>query len=463
MRKEEFTNDTIAAVSTPLGEGGIGIIRLSGPNSLSIADKIFKSKNGKKPSSLPTYTTHYGHIVRKGKRIEEVILTVMRAPRSYTREDIVEINCHGGIVPLKQVLDLVLEDGARMASPGEFTKRAFLNGRIDLSQAEAVVDLIRAKTEEASQVALAQLEGKLSEEVKKIREEIISLLAIVEAAIDFPEEDIERLSGKEMLKRTRKISQGLERLLSTAEKGKVLREGINTVIAGRPNVGKSSLMNAFLREKRVIVTPVPGTTRDTIEEIVNIEGIPLKVIDTAGIRKVRSVVEKAGVERSRLYLERADLVLLILDGSENLAREDRELIKKAKDRDLIVVINKIDLPQKIGLEKLKKLLPGKRIIKISALYGNGLSSLEKYIGRMLWKGKISSPQTVMVTRARHKEALLGAQESIKRVLESLKSKMSEEFLALDLKAALDNLGEIVGETTTEDILDKIFSEFCIGK
>jgi tRNA modification GTPase len=419
MKREEFANDTIAAVSTPLGEGGIGIVRLSGAKSLSIADKIFKRKDGKKPSSFSTYTTHYGYIVSKGERIEEVILTVMRAPRSYTREDIVEINCHGGIVPLKQVLDLVLESGARMASPGEFTKRAFLNGRIDLAQAEAVVDLIRAKTEEASKIALAQLEGKLS--------------------------------------------QRLERLLSTAERGKILREGISTVIAGRPNVGKSSLMNAFLRENRVIVTPVPGTTRDTIEEIINIEGIPLKVIDTAGMRKVRGIVEKEGVKRSRLYLERADLVLLILDGSETLAREDRELIEKVKNRNLVVVINKIDLPQKIEIEKAKKLLPGKKIIKISALYGNGLDSLEKYIGRMLWKGEIVSPQTVIVTRARHKEALLQAQESIKKVVESLNSKMSEEFLALDLKAALDNLGEIIGETTSEDILDKIFSEFCIGK
>ena len=456
-----YLEDTITAISTPIGEGGIGIVRLSGPQSLEIADQIFVGKV--KPSEVPTYTTHYGHIVFQKEIIDEVILTVMRAPGSYTREDIVEINCHGGIVPLKMVLEIVLQLGARLAQPGEFTRRAFLNGRIDLVQAEAVVDIIRAKTDLSLRAAVSQLEGKLSAIVRQIREALIKVLASIEAAIDFVEEDIEIISQQEILERLENIGVQLQNLLATAEGGKILREGISMVIAGRPNVGKSSLLNAFLREQRAIVTPIPGTTRDVIEEIINMEGIPLKIADTAGIRPVHDIVEKEGVARSRSCIQRSDLVLLLFDGSEALTEEDRQLLKEIKDKKAILVINKIDLPQQIEIDEIKPEVVNKPLVKISATEEIGLSQLEKTIVEMVWRGEVVASNGTLVTNVRHRNALREANSSIQRAIETTSQGRSEELIAVDIRAGMDSLGEIIGETVTEDILDYIFSEFCLGK
>ena len=355
-------DDTIAAISTPIGEGGIGIVRLSGRDSLKFADKIFISKDGKKPSGFKTYTVHYGHIVEKSKGksqkakvIDEVILTVMRAPRSYTKEDVVEINCHSGIAPLKKILDLCLINGARLAEPGEFTKRAFLNGRIDILQAEAVLDIIKAKTELSLRSALNNLEGLFSKKINEIREKLIDIYARMEASIDFSEEDLRGVRKENIFKKLKMIKNEVEKLVSDSNQGRILRQGIKTVICGSPNVGKSSLMNAILKESRSIVTPIPGTTRDTIEEIVNINGIPVMLVDTAGITDTDHLVEKEGIRRSRIYLENADLVLLVLDWSRRLNKDDLAIIKKIRDnnKEAVVAINKTDLKKKLDIKKIK--------------------------------------------------------------------------------------------------------------
>lgn len=459
-------DDTIVAISTPLGESGIGIVRMSGKRALRIADEIFVSKDGKVPSKLPTFTTHYGHIVDRDQRpevIDEVILTIMRAPKTYTREDIVEINCHSGITCLKKVLDLVVSLGARVAQPGEFTKRAFLNGRIDLAQAEAVLDVIRAKTDSSLRVALNQLEGVLSKEVRSLRCQLLDILANVEAGIDFPEEDIEVATLSKLQESLKAVAENLEHLLATADRGQVLREGVTTVICGRPNVGKSSLMNALLRKGRVIVTPIPGTTRDTIEEVANIGSIPIKVVDTAGIVETVDLIAKECVQRSQMYLARADLVLLVLDGSERLTDEDRRLLVEVKNRPAVAVINKIDLDQRIELEELRESLPGKRIIKISATQRIGLQLLEDAITQMVWRGEVPTTDEPLVTNVRHKDALVKALRAIGKAAKGMEEGVGLELVAIDLKEGLDGLGEIVGEVVTEDLLDRIFSEFCIGK
>jgi tRNA modification GTPase len=481
-------NDTIVAISTPIGEGGIGIVRLSGKDALKIVDKIFVSKDNKRPSEFRTYTTHYGWIViprpnlgtetesqpesesqkskvksQKSKIIDEVILTVMRAPKSYTKEDIVEINCHSGIVPLRKILDLTLKLGARLAQPGEFTKRAYLNGRIDLAQAEAVLDIVRSKTEASLRVALNQLEGNLSSQIKNLRDEVLELLACVEAKIDFPEEDIQAFPTNELLKKIKKIKDKLGNLLATADNGLVLKEGITTVICGRPNVGKSSLLNALLKQNRAIVTPIPGTTRDTIEEILNIEGIPLCIADTAGIVETKDLILKEGVNRSRLYLRRADLVLLVLDGNQRISKEDRILIEELKDRPTIAVVNKSDLPQRIALARVKEVFSDGNMVCVSALKGTNLPSLEKAIIKMVWRGKVLTSQESLITNVRHKNLLEKAVQSLENAQESLKKSLSEEFIAIDLRETMETIGQITGQTVTEDLLDRIFSEFCIGK
>lgn len=464
-------NDTIVAISTPIGEGGIGIVRLSGPEALSIADKIFVSKGRVKPSQFKSFTTHYGQIksdIKNSKRskteiIDEVILTVMRRPKTYTREDIVEINCHSGIVPLGAILDLTIVRGARLAEPGEFTKRAFLNGRIDLTQAEAVLDVIKAKTDAGLKVALSQLKGGLSHEVRRIRDNILKILVHIEASLDFPQEDIEILVKNDLLDKALKIKLELERLLSTASKGMVFREGISAVICGRRNVGKSSLLNALLRQPRAIVSPLAGTTRDSIEERLNIDGIPLTLVDTAGIVKTDDLVEKEGVARSYSYINHAGLILLVLDNGESLLDEDKTIIEEIKSKTTITVINKIDLPRKIDLVKVKRLLPGKRIVYISATKGEGLDLLEKMIARVIWGGKVVPSSGVLITNLRHKDALRKSSKSIQRSIQSIKMDYSPEFIALDIKEAKDALGEIVGEVLTEDLLERVFSEFCIGK
>ncbi len=471
-------NDTIAAISTPIGEGGIGIVRLSGPKALSIADKIFISKNGSSPSRFKSFTTHYGYIKADiepsnsapGKKtkaqteiIDEVILTVMRAPRSYTKEDIVEINCHSGIVPLRRTLNLTIMLGARLAEPGEFTRRAFLNGRIDLAQAEAVLDIIKAKTEASLRTAFSQLEGRLSREVRRIRDDIVKILAHIEASLDFPEEDIETFTKDDLLNKAGEIGLALKQLLDTASKGMIFREGVSAVICGRQNVGKSSLLNALLRQERAIISSIAGTTRDSIEERLDIEGIPLRLIDTAGIVETENLVEKEGVARSYNHIERADLILLVLDNSEPLADEDKRVIEEIKNKPVITVVNKIDLPRGIKIAQLKKILPDTAIVYTSATKEIGLDSLEKAVAEIIWQGKVTSSDGALISNVRHKDALRRALESMECSLASMEKNRSPEFIALDMRRAKDSLGEVVGEVLNEDILERIFSEFCIGK
>lgn len=460
MKSHNF-NDTIAAISTPVGEGGIGIVRLSGKDALAIADKIFSSKDSKKPSVFATYTTHYGWVANGKKIIDEVILTVMRAPRSYTREDIVEINCHGGIVALRAVLDLALEKGCRLAEPGEFTRRAFLNGRIDLSQAEAVLDIIRAKTDSALKLGIEQLKGNLSKEINKIRKGLIELLAELEANIDFPEEGISRLNPADFKKKIMQIGAQFKAILESAKLGKVLREGIHVVICGKPNVGKSSLLNALLRQERSIVTSVAGTTRDTIEEIIDIKGIPVRIVDTAGILEPRDLIEKKAVQRSRNQMELADLVILIFDGSKKISKDDEALVRKIKGKNAIAIINKIDLKQKIEKDKVLKAFG--HTIEISAKKNRNINLLEEAIADLVYKGRIWAPESVAVSNLRHITSLRQAQKLIAEATNSLDNKLSFEYIAQDIKDALLCLDDILGRRPSEDLLDKIFSEFCIGK
>lgn len=461
-----FLDDTIAAISTPIGEGGIGIVRLSGRDAFRIAGRIFRPARLKtQDSGFKTHTIHYGHIVNSesGDVIDEVLVSFMKAPATYTREDVVEISCHGGIVPLRDVLELCLKEGARLAEPGEFTKRAFLNGRIDLTQAEAVIDVIRAKTERSLKAAMEQLGGALSSRLNLIREGLINLTVYIEAYIDFPEEDIDIPSKEWLEAEVVRILDEIDYLLNSFKAGKILREGISTAIIGRPNVGKSSLLNALLMEDRAIVTEIPGTTRDIIEEVLNIDGIPLRIVDTAGIRKAKDLLEEEGIKRSIKAIENADLVLLVIDSSQDLREEDRALLEKVKERQGIIVLNKIDLPQKIEGSSLSKVIGDKPLIRISATEGAGIEELRQAISNLIFRGRVISQDGAIVTRLRHKKALLNAKENLENFRNNLKKNQPPEFLSLDLRDALDHIGEIVGAVTTEDILNRIFSEFCIGK
>jgi len=459
------TIDTIVAVSTPRGEGGISIVRLSGPLAISIAQQIFRSPSFLSLQKIKTHTLVYGHILdpETHQIIDEVLLSVMKAPRTYTKEDIVEINCHGGAACVQKVLELTLLAGARLAEPGEFTKRAFLNGRIDLAQAEAVADIIRAKTDLTRQVAMNQLQGAMSKAVNRLRDQIIDILAEVEARIDFPEEDLDFLDLTALYKRAQAVLTQLGELLRTAEDGKILREGLNLVIVGKPNVGKSSLLNALLQEDRAIVTEIPGTTRDTIEEYANIRGIPLNLIDTAGIRETADIIEHAGVKRSREWLERSDLALVMLDASEPLTENDGKLLELTKNKKAIIILNKIDLPKGLDITQAEKLMPDKPIVKTSMLTGQGLEELKTAILNAVIHGTEISPDSAMITNVRHRDALRKGKIDIEHALLSLDMAMPMELVAVDLRGALDNLGLIVGTTTTDDILERIFSQFCIGK
>lgn len=456
--------DTICAISTPIGDGGIGIVRISGKDAILIADKIFFPKRNKKLSALPSHTIHYGEIRDDSKeKIDEALVSIMKAPNTYTKEDVVEINCHGGAVPLKRVMELVIKNSARLAEPGEFTKRAFLNGRIDLSQAEAVIDIINSKTDDSLRLAVNQLSGILSKKVNAIREELISIIASVEASIDFVDEDIEFISRYEMGKRIKRAVDEIETLITTADEGRIYKEGIATAIIGRPNVGKSSLLNALLKEERAIVTPVPGTTRDVIEEWVNIKGVPLRILDTAGIRHTEDIVEIEGVKRSREAIKSADIILLLIDGSVKLNEEDKGLMEEVMDKKLIVLLNKSDLPSLVKKDDIEKALPEKEIVTISALTGEGVDRLRSVIHGLLFKGRITAGERAIITNLRHKTALEKTKKALETLEGSLKNEMSEEFLAVDLRGALNALGEITGETATEDILNRIFEEFCVGK
>jgi len=454
--------DTIAAISTPIGEGGIGIVRLSGDQVEDIIQRVFRRPGGN--GKLESHRLYYGEIVDPASDdvVDEVLVSLMRSPRSYTREDVAEINCHGGVVALRRVLELVVREGARIAERGEFTKRAFLNGRIDLSQAESVIDIIRARTEDSLSVAVRQLQGELSERVREIEEEMVGLLAALEAALDFPEDDIAETPRGEVRKRVMKAVSELDGLLTTSETGRVVREGVSTVIVGSPNVGKSTLLNALLRENRAIVTEVPGTTRDVIEEIMNLNGIPLRLIDTAGIRVTQDVVEKMGVERGREALAQADLVLWVVDASQGMSEVEMELAGVLKTRKVIVCINKIDLERRIGVDDVRKVLPGKPVVEMSLKEGTGRERLEQAIEETVLKGGVRAGEA-LVTRSRQREALERAREAFVRVIDTIDKGMNIDFMTIDLRDGLEHLGEVTGETVSEAVIDRIFKDFCIGK
>lgn len=458
-----FIDDTIAAIATAPGEGGIGIIRLSGSNALDIANKMFRPLYRDSIGDYAVRTLIYGNIYDEGVVLDEVLLAYMKGPHSYTAEDVVEINCHGGFISVRKILELALKSGARMAEAGEFTKRAFLNGRIDLSQAEAVIDIINAKTDKSHELAQSQLEGSLSKKIKNLREMLTAVLAQVEVAIDYPEEDIEFITYKELIEKTEAIQKEVVQMYKTADTGKILREGLQTAILGKPNVGKSSLMNSILGENRAIVTDIPGTTRDIIEEFVNIKGIALKIVDTAGIRDTDDVVEKIGVEKSRKHLKSSDLTLVVLDNSREIDQEDIDILESVDRSKTLVILNKIDLESKLDWDIVKKYVDEINIINISALKNEGLDLLHDRIEDMVFSGEISNSGDVMITNSRHKDAIYKAMKAIEDAISSLNDEMSYDFIEVDLKDAWDALGYINGDTISEDLLDTIFSNFCIGK
>lgn len=458
-----FIDDTIAAIATAPGEGGIGIIRISGPKSLEVAEDIFFSMSGKKISEYPARTLIFGNIKDGDKKIDEVLVAYMKGPNSYTAEDVVEINCHGGFISVKRILELVLSKDVRLAEAGEFTKRAFLNGRIDLSQAEAVIDVINAKTDKAHEVAENQLDGSLSNRIREFRDKVTELLAQVEVAIDYPEEDIEFIAYTTLEEKTRELNKDIKKLYETSESGKIFREGLKTVIVGKPNVGKSSLLNSILGENRAIVTDIPGTTRDVIEEFVNIKGIPLKIVDTAGIRETDDVVEKIGVEKSMASFDTADLIIMVVDSSSELSEEDREILEKVQGKETILLLNKTDLPQVIDEEEVKKYVNEENIIKISALHNEGIEDVHDRIEAMVYKGDIKSSSNVIITNSRHKDALYRAMKSAEDAMRAIEDRMPLDFVEVDLKNIWDYLGYINGDTVSEDLLDNIFHNFCIGK
>lgn len=455
-------SDTIAAISTPLGEGGIGIIRISGNEAISVVSKIFRSPKGINLNNVKTHTIHYGFIVDPftEEKVDEVLVTVMRAPNTYTREDVVEINCHGGYITLKRILDIVLEHDVRLAEPGEFTKRAFLNGRIDLSQAESVIDIIRAKTDQAQKIALEHLSGRLSDKINQLRQSLMRICAHIEAYIDFPEEDIDGLTEEAIKESIKHIIDEIKSLIEGYEKGKIYREGLTTAIVGKPNVGKSSLLNALLMQERAIVTEIPGTTRDIIEEYVNINGMPLKIVDTAGIRQAHDIVEAEGIKRTMKAVEQAELILLILDSSRPIDCLDEEIISKIINKRVIVVINKKDIKSKEF--KLPDSLKDKPTLEISALMSEGINELKELIFKTTMTGRYTQ-EGLLITKLRHKVALEDTLNALNNALESFKRKEPLEITAMFLREGLSFLGQIVGVVTTEEILDLIFSEFCIGK
>jgi len=462
-----LTDQTIAAIATAIGEAGIGIVRLSGSKALEIADQIFSSRQGLPPSSLPGYSARYGRVVdpETKRTVDEAVLLVMRAPRSYTGEDVVEFQCHGGVVVVQRILEMALRLGARLAEPGEFTKRAFLNGRIDLSQAEAVIDVVRSRTEASLELAVDQLEGSLSRRIGAIREHLYDLVVRVEAIIDYPEDDIPEMEMDEMAEVIQAGLAELERLLATADQGKVLREGLKAVITGKPNVGKSSLLNRLLDEQRALVTDIPGTTRDIIEEVLNLKGIPLRLIDTAGIRESADVVERLGVERAVQLWSEADLIIHVLDGSVPLTEEDFQILAQTKDKHRVVVINKSDLPRVWDLADLPQAdLGGAKIVEISLLEGE-LDPVVDAILDLVMQGVVreGTSSQAIITRARHKAALEQAKGDLEQALETLTSGLPLDLISVGLQGALEHLGEITGETVRENVIDRIFAQFCIGK
>lgn len=460
---QEF--DTIAAISTPPGEGAISIVRLSGEQAISIADAVFQSGK-KKLIDVSSHTIHYGHIFdpEKYQMMDEVMVSIMRKPKTFTREDIVEINCHGGIVVVNQILQLVLRQGARLAEPGEFTKRAFLNGRVDLSQAEAVMDLIRAKTDKAMNLAINQLDGNLSRLIRQLRQEILETLAQVEVNIDYPEyDDVEELTTRLLLEKANQVQKQIQALLQTAQQGKILREGLSTAIIGRPNVGKSSLLNHLLREEKAIVTDIAGTTRDVIEEYVNVRGVPLKLVDTAGIRETEDIVEKIGVERSRKALSEADLILLVLNQSESLTTEDKQLLDITSGNKRIILLNKTDLPSRINQEDLVPYLENEPALPISVLTSEGLDQLEQAIADLFFCGNTGDKDASYLSNTRHIALLEKAEHSLAEVIQGIESGMPVDLVQIDMTRCWDYLGEIVGDSVQDELITQLFSQFCLGK
>lgn len=450
--------DTIAAIATAYGEGGIGIIRISGPQTLPILEKIFKGK-------IENRRMSYGHVIdpEDGSVIDEVLSVYMKEPHTYTKEDVAEINCHGSMVSLRKTLEVVIRNGARLAEPGEFTKRAFLNGRLDLSQAEAVIDLIKAKTDRTFDVAMGQLFGRFSEEIKNIRSALMDLLVQVTVNIEYPDEDIEELTYDGMENQISGINGMIEKLLVTADSGKILRDGLNVAIIGKPNVGKSSLMNELLKETRAIVTEIPGTTRDTIEEVISIKNIPVRLTDTAGIRETEDKIEQIGIEKSKKSFNEADLIIFVMDSSREISDEDKEIIDIIGNRKVIVLINKIDLGAKWNKEEILKMMPNASIIETSMLQRLGVTEIEEEIVNMVYNGNVKQNDSLMVTNVRHKELLDRAYNSLKDAYDMAVMREAMDFIEVDVKAAYDYLGEIIGETVSDDIINEVFARFCLGK
>ena len=456
--------DTITALATKAGESAVNIIKISGNNSIEIAEKIFRSKSQKKLKELKTYNMIYGNIYDdKGEVIDEVLISIMKAPHSYTREDVVEINCHGGIVATSKVLELCLKNGARLAQPGEFTKRAFLNGRIDLSQAEAVAELVKSKTEQSLKIAARNLNGEIKKEIKKLRERVLDILVQLEASVDFIEEDLEITPYQELSAGVAAILEKIKELIKDEKRGEIVKNGVKIAIVGRTNVGKSSLLNVLSKKEKAIVTSIPGTTRDAVEEVLYVEGIPLILVDTAGIRKTKNTIEKLGVEKSLKHINEAEVIIFVVDGSKKIGKMDIEIAERIKGRKVIACVNKIDLKQKIEKIKINNYIAESNIVEISVLKGVGIERLEDKIKEMVMNEKDFNIEEKIIINIRHKGVMKKVAELLHSTENAMKEKMSEEFPSADLKIAYDLLGEIVGETTREDVLDKIFSQFCIGK
>ena len=456
--------DTITSISTPMGEGAIGIVRLSGPQAIEIGDILYKGK--KKLSEVETHTINYGHIIdpETNETVEEVMVSVLRAPKTFTREDIIEINCHGGILTINRILELTMTYGARMAEPGEYTKRAFLNGRIDLSQAEAVMDFIRSKTDRASKVAMNQIEGRLSDLIKKQRQSILEILAQVEVNIDYPEyDDVEDATTDFLLEQSKRIKEEINQLLETGAQGKIMREGLSTVIVGRPNVGKSSMLNNLIQDNKAIVTEVAGTTRDVLEEYVNVRGVPLRLVDTAGIRDTEDIVEKIGVERSRKALSEADLILFVLNNNEPLTEDDQTLFEVIKNEDVIVIINKTDLEQRLDVSELREMIGDMPLIQTSMLKQEGIDELEIQIKDLFFGGEVQNQDMTYLSNSRHISLLKQARQSIQDAIDAAESGIPMDMVQIDLTRTWEILGEIIGESASDELIDQLFSQFCLGK
>lgn len=457
-----FTN-TICAIATALGQGGIGIVRISGNNAFDVIKKIFRPKGKIDYNNIKTHTIKYGHIVDNDRVIDEVLVSFFKSPNSYTKEDIAEINCHGGNLVLREILDLCLKNGADIASPGEFTKRAFLNGKIDLAQAEAIIDVITAKTKVSLRTSVNQLEGKLSQNIKGIKEMLLDILIQIEAAIDYPEHDIEEYTKKSIYDKIEIILNNLKKLIDTFEEGKILREGIKTTIVGKPNVGKSSLLNALLKEERAIVTDVAGTTRDVIEEFINIRGIPIKLLDTAGIRKTLDVVEEMGVTRAIKNINDSDLVICVFDNSQALDNDDFKIIDIIKEKNVIIIINKIDLEQNLDVSFIEEALKNNTVIKLSAKENIGIEYLEEKILEMYNLNAISLDNEIIITNLRHKDLIMKCYEELKNAKQSMETDIPIDMVSIEIRDSALKLAEITGETVTDEVINGIFSRFCLGK